>query len=280
MKKLFYNLFFLLTALYPFLSGAQELKNSANAHIEKGKKYCGELDFKTVKNKNTFLYCKSIYSQQIQYREALQVMDIAEKKFPYSYEVRLQKALALQQMGSNKEAGEILSGLIQLYPDKFELHNYMARLEYSNDRIKSLMPFIVSVIIQPNGSTSQENLIFIKRLLDSRGFERRSPRGAKMIQPVGENNFDLVNYEIAYNSHGTQEKNTKVYLTQRMNIFLNALSNTTCNKEGFFWNFYGRYFTEMEKQNLIESAVNQMLNKDNLPKDRRLQQLNASFGLE
>ena len=137
----------LIWLLLPFYINGQQLTSSFTSEkLEKGRIYCNGLDFKTVTNQNTFLYCKDVYTRKNNYREALHVMQIADRKFPYAYKVRLEKALALKQMGSTAESTRELTGLIQLYPHKFELHNYLARIQYDEDRIKSVMPFIVSVI--------------------------------------------------------------------------------------------------------------------------------------
>lgn len=273
-KIIIYIIFNFFSVLY-----AQDLRsNLSNNKIDKGIDYCDELNFKRENKINTFLYCKTVYTQKNQIRNALNVIEIANKKFPYSYEIRLQKALMLQEIGNPGQASSELIGLVKLYPEKFELHNYLGRVQFDNNRIMSVMPFIVSLTLDSKHPLAAENLIFIKRLLSNKLFphEMNSP-APKQLLATGENNFDFSIYELTRNSVGVQHTSDRDYLLQRVKILINSLEKTNYQQSGFFWEYYAAYFKEIEANGLLDDLVDSILKKSK--PNNKLVQVNAKYGL-
>ena len=279
MTRIILNIVILLFSIPSFSQSLSS--NFSNVKLDKGKTYCDDLEFKTVDTRETFVYCKAVYTQKNNYRQALNVIEIAQKKFPYSYDVRLQKALALQDLGSSSYAQKELIGLLKLYPSKPDLHNYLARIQYGNDRVTSLMSFIMSVMLNPNDKETKENLIFAKRLLNTKpmSWEINSTKAQKLTC-TGKNSFDLVHYELTHNTTGTSIKDDRDYLIERITVLAEALETTNHSKSGYFWDFYGEYFIELNKQDLVAAAVDMMLNNDNNPDAENLKELNSSFGIK
>ncbi|MDO5656312.1 MAG: hypothetical protein Q4G27_09255 [Flavobacteriaceae bacterium] len=249
--------------------------------LEKGKEYCDKLHWRTVMNEQTFLYCQAVYHRKNNHRQALSVIEMAGRKFPYSYHVRLQKALALQHIGSTDESTRELTGLLQLYPNKFELHNYLARIQYDKDRIKSVMPFIVSVIVEPRNPVAKENLVFIKRLLNNKNlpFELSEHADLALIN-TGDNNFELVSYELRSNSKGVNDRSERDYLIHRIGVLTSGLEKTSHLKRGFFWDFYGSYMAELNAHNLIDTAVDHILYQNRSGNYTQFDAINSSFRLK
>lgn len=232
--------------------------------LNKGKEYCDDLDFITVDKAETFIFCKSVYTHKYDYRKALNVIEIAQKKYPYSYNIRLEKALALNDLGSHTTASKEIIGLIKLYPNKFELHNYLARIQYENDRVMSVMPFIFSVIINPSNPQASENITFIKRLLSSRLMNWEVDSNAmETLGYTRPNSFDFVKYKLIRDAK-YNESDTRLFLINKIYLLANALEETPHNKNGFFWNYYAQYFSELKSERLIETAVDYMLNPSDL----------------
>lgn len=248
--------------------------------LDKGKTYCDDLKFKSVEKAETFIFCKSVYSHKYDFREALKVIEIAQKKHPYSYDIRLEKALALHDLGSSTDAAKELIGLIKLYPDKFELHNYMARIQYNNDRVKSVMPFIVSVMTDPNNPQATENITFIKRLLSSKSMSwELESKNNQTLSYTGADNFDMVKYQLTRDSRN-DEANTRAFLINRIDTLCKAIEQTDHNKSGFFWDYYAKYFLALKHENLIPTAVDYMLHPGNSMQFQRLKSINSIFGIK
>ena len=275
-------LILLFIFLIPIGLLSQELRKNmlSGEKLNKGKSYCDDLKFKTIDKESTFIYCKTVYTEKYNFREALKVIEIAQKKFPYSYDVRLEKSLALYDLGSSTEASKELTGLIKLYPNKFELHNNLARIQYDNDRVKSLMPFIMSVMVNPNHPQAAENITFIKRLLSPKlmSWEIES-KGTPALSCMGADNFDMVKFQLTRDTRNN-EANSREFLISRINTLCDALENTHSNKNGFFWDYYGTYFLTLKYENLIETAVDYMLHPGNSTQFAHLKTINSIFGIK
>lgn len=276
-KLIFFTLYFTSLFLYSQQNeGVVQLKSD----LKKGKAYCDNLNFKSVDKESTLKLCKSIYTEKHRYREALRVIEIAQRKFPYSYEVRLQKALALNDLGSYHEATKEIAGLIQLYPEKFELHNYLARIQYNHDKVKSVMPFIISVLIDPEHPQAAENIIFIKRLLHPKTNLREGVSNTNyVLRNTGLDNFDLVKYHLSKTTE-SNELNSQNYLTERISLLCEALQLTSHNRKGFFWETYASYFMHIEQKDQIELMVNHMLNTNSTSQFTSFQKFNSNISLK
>lgn len=269
-------LFILLFIFQPIFSQQSENSVHLGKNLSKGKALCDNLNFKSVQEEATLKLCKSVYTEKHRYREALNVIEIAHQKFPYSYEVSLERALALNEVGSYREASNEISRLIKLYPEKFELHNYLARIQYNRDRVKSVMPFIVSVITAPDNPYASENIVFIKRLLNSKSkYRSNSNSHFKVLKNIGEDNFDLAQYKLSIGSEN-DEFNSKIYLIERIQVLCDALKHTSHTRKGFFWDTYAQYFLYLDQENEIEAAVHYMLNPNISRQFKSFQEFNSN----
>lgn len=280
MKSTNFLIFILFLTPFYLISQQNEGIVQSKSDLNEGKAFCDDLNFKSVQKEATLKKCKSIYTEKHRYREALRVIEIAQRKFPYSYEVRLQKALALNDLGSYHEATKEIAGLIQLYPEKFELHNYLARIQYNRDRVKSVMPFIVSVMTDPDHPQAAENIIFIKRLLNPKTNLRsgNSPSNA-ILRNTGLDNFDLVQFHLS-KSIKIDDLNSESYLIERINVLCEALQLTSHNRKGFFWETYAPYFIHLDQKNEVEQAVQYMLNSNRTNQFTSFQKFNSNISLK
>lgn len=206
-----------------------------------------------INQKDVFVNCIDYKKDKFDYREALELAQQGIKKFPYNYKLRLKKALLFENLGNSTAAEKELIGLIKLYPNRQELHNYLGRIYYDKDRSKALLSLLKSIAIEPQNELGKENLIFVKRLLDGRPMDFGVISSTSKLDAFKVDDFDVINNTLR---HLPRQRNITIEdLNIRLNIFFEALEHYTHRREGFFWEYYVPQYVSIYKENKTSTYV-------------------------
>ncbi len=282
MKKLaILSLYFGLVGL-----NGQEVSSLTQKQLKEITKNCKISSLKQEDNSQVLL-CSKAFTESMKYQSAVNTIELAYARDPYNYDIRLQRILALNNVGNQNKAEEDLKRLIALYPQKAELHNYLARLQFPGHRIPSLMAFLWSMNTEGKEKFYRENLPYVKRLLSS-DFDMKESKSAElasnldskhsMIAPVSSEDFTHAEFEL--NSTSTfNNQFTYQALVNKMNSLAKGLKETSHLKKGFYWETYAPYFIELYDQHLIEAFVSETFNMKSIknPDKMKLQNLNDKY---
>ncbi|MGI9527325.1 MAG: hypothetical protein ACR2MS_09475 [Weeksellaceae bacterium] len=193
-----------------------------------------------IDRKEVFVDCIEYKKEKMNFREALDIASQGIRKYPYSYNLRLKRALLLENLGNTAFSEKELIGLIKLYPEKQELHNYLGRIFYEKDKSKALLALLTSIAIEPNNSMSRENLLFVKRMLRGRTMYAHIAKSDSPLSSFKIDDFDIINYKLDRmdKSLGVSLNN----LPERLDFFFKTLHEYDHRKEGFFWEYYAQKF--------------------------------------
>lgn len=264
---------FILSVLFFISSNLLAQRLTKNNSLQKNIEICNSMDFQNIEDESSFVFCKRVYTQNFDPRKALEILNIGSEKFPYNYDIRLQKVLTYQDLKEYDLASKELSGLIHLYPERQDLHNYMARIQFNQNKVESIMPFVFVAMIAPKSPQSKENRIYLKRLLSKRNFD------VDRLKKKDQNNFMEVAGEMNASSFGMLEKNEIEKYARRLNVFCLALKKHKKHKEGLFWDYYAPYFIELNNQNLVISATKYIFGEAGLEDKIKMRAFNAKYKL-
>ncbi len=287
MKK--WGFFLCILELFNPLKG-QEVASLTQKQLKEITKNCKIQSLKKQAQNPQIVKCSKAFTESMQYQSALQSIEIAYAREPYNYNIRLQRVLALNNVGNQKKAEEDLKRLIKLYPEKAELHNYLARLQFPQHRVPALMAFLWSMNTEGKENFYRENSPYVKRLLSSDFSikEIKSNESASnftsrhgMIYPVSSEDFTHAEFEL-----NTTSSQYTVYnfnsLVQKINSLGKGLKETTHLKSGFYWETYAPYFIELYDKHLTKAFVvntfhlnpTKPINEEDF---KRLQELNNKY---
>ncbi|MXV38757.1 hypothetical protein GO491_08760 [Flavobacteriaceae bacterium Ap0902] len=226
-----------------------------------------------INQKQVFVACIDFKKDRLNFREALVLAQQGMRKFPYSYHLRLNKALLLESLGNSRAAEKELIGLIYLYPNRQELHNYLGRIFYETNKSKALLALLSSIALDPDNEIGQENLIFVKRLLDRNPLREKPSVNRSSLTSFQIDDFEIINQRLSRLSKNKTTAASK--LEDRLGLFFETLNNYKHRKEGFFWEFYAPHYINIYKKNLTKDFANYISENQN---GKRSAQMKFDFG--
>lgn len=195
---------------------------------------------------------------------AVKIFDKGIKQFPNNYLLYYNKGLTLNSMGETEAALETLQKGVQCKPLHASAHNAMAAIALQQNKIKALLPTIVFLAIEPEGSRAAANLKRMDAILNSNVQKKDDKNVVISLSPAVLDSKDKKNdtyrsVELMMSLTSAMDYDEKhkdetpsARLNRKLDLVIASLG-TADKKKDFFAAFYGPFLSEMKNKGLLET---------------------------
>lgn len=227
-------------------------------------KWLLEKDPKNELTPSVYVTYGSVTDDKGDAKGAVKVFDKGIKQFPNNYLLYYNKGLTLNSMGETEAALETLQKGVQCKPLHASAHNAMAAIALQQNKIKALLPTIVFLAIEPEGSRAAANLKRMDAILNSNVQKKDDKNVVISLSPAVLDSKDKMNE--AYRSvelmmslasamdydEKHKDETPSARLNRKLDLVIASLGRADKEKD-FFVAFYGPFLSEMKSKGLLET---------------------------
>lgn len=183
--------------------------------------------------------------------EAIDVFEDGLDDFPQSYMLYYHLGFTQYKTKEFEDAEEFLQSALKINPNHASSHLLLANLMgEQGSRVKSLLALYNFLLLEPEGNRTASAL----KMLNSsfgKGITKEGDKKINIMIPGNMSSDDFGAAEMmlslfgASNMEKNKNKSEFAQFTSTTESFFNLLMNQKKDKNGFYWNYYVDFFTEM-----------------------------------
>ena len=185
------------------------------------------------------------------------------KAFPDFYQLYFNKGVVYSDVEKYDDALLSFQQSIAINPDHANSHNGIARIEkLKNRKIPAILAYCRFLIIEPQTDRALENLGSLKKLMSAEtkqtGKEITTQNPPSNTDESNDNKFVIAELslkkETLYDTDSKNKSKSEVEnFIRKFDKICTSLEQTKQDNNGFYWDYYVRYFIDMKKNNNLEA---------------------------
>lgn len=205
---------------------------------------------------NILIYKGDFLDNLKKYEEAEKVYEDGARDYPLNYSFYYEKAISKLKQKKYDEAYALLIKTVRINPFHAASHQRLGLLAYQNNNITATMlAFQFYLICDPNSKRAQ-NLVGDLEKIARLELETDSAISLKAFE--NENDFteleSIVKSKVALGDKYKSKIDLKFDLVKQMQLVIENISKYP-EVKGFFNDFYGKFFSELQKNKFFEPYV-------------------------
>jgi tetratricopeptide (TPR) repeat protein len=220
--------------------------------------------------KSLYVTYGSAYDYLKKPEQSIAVYNEGIKLFPDFYLLYFNKGVSLAGQEKMDEAIAEFQKAVKINPKHASSHHAIATLlKYQHKKIPSIMAYSRFLVLEPTGQRASENLESMKEQVVGNVHKTGKNTITINMDPASvsdttedgnpnDNNFSTVELLMSLSSaldsdKKNSDKSEVERFIEKAEMMFATLDNSKNEHNGFYWNYYAPYFSEMHKKKLVEA---------------------------